>query len=77
MAQSRVVIEGDGANSVLSGNLTISGNYNVIEKIRVVGNLTISGKGNVIKDVIVVDGIIDNSGLDNDLNILWVTADEI
>jgi hypothetical protein len=42
-----------------------------------VGNLTISGKGNVLKDVIVVDGIIDNTGLDNDLNILWVTTDEI
>jgi hypothetical protein len=77
MSQSQVVIEGNGANSILSGNVTISGNYNTIEKLRIVGNLTLTGKGNMIRHVVVVDGIVTNNGLDNDLSILWVTSDEI
>jgi hypothetical protein len=51
LSQSDVTIEGDGRNSVLSGDLTISGNNVIIEKMRITGDVTISGNSNFLDKV--------------------------
>jgi hypothetical protein len=51
LSQNDVTIEGDGRGSVLSGNLTISGNNVVIEKMRITGNVTINGNSNFLDKV--------------------------
>jgi hypothetical protein len=51
LSQNDVTIEGDGRGSVLSGDLTISGNNVVIEKMRITGNVTINGNSNFLDKV--------------------------
>jgi hypothetical protein len=62
LSQNDVTIEGDGRGSVLSGNLTISGNNVVIEKMRITGNVTINGNSNFLDKVwlSVNSSVIDN-----------------
>jgi hypothetical protein len=51
LSQNDVTIEGDGRGSVLSGDLTISGNNVVIEKMKITGDVIISGNSNFLDKV--------------------------
>jgi hypothetical protein len=68
LSQNDVVIEGDGRGSVLSGNLTISGNNVSIEKMRITGDVTINGNSNFLDKVwLSVNSSITDNGQNNSI----------
>jgi hypothetical protein len=64
-SQSDVVVRGEGRLSIVDGNMTISGNNNVLQNVKITGNLTVNGNTNTIRDCWVVGTITDTGTLNN------------
>jgi len=64
-SQSDVVVRGEGHLSIVDGNMTISGNNNILQNVKITGNLTVSGNTNTIRDCWVIGTITDTGTLNN------------
>lgn len=71
LSSSQITIVGEGKKTVINGNLTISGNDNILEKIYLGGNLTISGNANIVTDSWVGDYSIVDTGDLNTIDVTW------
>lgn len=66
LTHSEIAIEGRGRKSQISGAVSISGNNNIIEKVRIVGNLTLTGNRNFVTNVYLAPAFsLSNTGVDN------------
>lgn len=71
ISQSDILIEGDGRGSVLNGTLTISGNNNLLQSLKLNGNITLSGNYNTTRDAWIGNVTITDNGTDNSINGIW------
>lgn len=66
VTNSSYKIEGQGHLTIISGNLTINGNYNDVLSFKVTGNVGLSGNNNFLKLWQSSSGSFTDSGLAND-----------
>jgi len=63
--QHEVLVKGEGRPTIIDGNLTISGSYNLLYNVKITGNLIVNGSYNSIRDCWVGGSITDNGTLNS------------
>jgi hypothetical protein len=72
ISQSEVNIVGEGNSCVINGTVTISGNDNILEKIKILQDVTINGNRNIIdKSYISINANITDNGQMNTISAIW------
>ena len=63
---SNIRVIGKGRTSLLSGNVTVVGNYNDLDSFKISGNVILNGNNNFLKNWIASTSTFTNTGVAND-----------